>query len=671
MAARRSGSILAVDFGNVHTRAVLIDLVDGVYRLVARGQERTTAEFPVGDARVGLSRVVNQLGRITGRKLRGSADIISMPEQPDRSGVDYFVTTASTGRPLRTVLVGLVPEVSVASGLRAAAGTYVDIVETLSLEDTRSEEDQLNALLGSRPDLIFITGGTEEGAQEPVLQLARVVQLVVKLVQRGHKPIVLFAGNSALVPQIRSLFDGLTTLLVAQNVRPSLDEEELETAQLQLALAFDEYRASTGRGFDAIGEISRLGVLPTAQSYNLVVDYLGRTVPGGVLAVDVGSAASTLSASLNGHAHTSIRTDIGLGHSAQQLLDKLGYDAIRRWLPFNVGDMEILAYVLNKTLRPATVPETLRELYLEHALLRAGIEALIVASRPAWTREVEDIVRVPMPPFSLLIGAGAALTQTGHPAYGAMLMLDAVQPAGVTQLRADPFALIPALGALAHTHPEAVVQVLDSYSLERLGTAISVSGIPRAGKTAMKIKIVADDGQVVKQEVQGGHLWVYSLPIGRSVRMEVSVGGGLHINGKRRIKMTVEGGTAGLIFDARGRPLPLAADVRGRAAQLPLWVSEVTGGPVKEIDEAWLVSPKEEGEAAPKRDDRKKRDQKAREKQESPVAEEALTLEGELDFEEFETVPEDRKGGTGRLRDLSELRASREDKEIGLDDLRG
>jgi|FLYN01.1.fsa_nt_gi uncharacterized protein (TIGR01319 family) len=660
MAARRSGSILAVDFGNVHTRAVLIDLVDGVYRLVARGQERTTAEFPVGDVKVGLARAVNQLSRITGRKLRGSNELVTIPEQPDRSGVDYFVTTASTGRPLRTVLVGLVPEVSVASGLRASAGTYVDIVETLSLEDTRSEEEQLNAILGSRPDLIFITGGTEGGAKEPVLQLARVVQLAVKLVQRGHKPMVLFAGNSALIPDIRSLFDGLTTVLIAQNVRPSLEEEALETAQLHLALAFDEYRASTGRGFDTIGEISRLGVLPTAQSYNLVVDYLGRTMAGGVLAVDVGSAASTLSASLNGRVHTSIRTDIGLGHSAQQLLDKLGYDAIRRWLPFNASQSEILTYVLNKALRPATIPETLRELYLEHALLRAGIEALLAASRPAWTKAVENHVRAPMPSFDLIIGAGAALTQTGHPAYGAMLLLDALQPTGVTQLRADPFALIPALGALAHTHPEAVVQVLDSYSLERLGTVISVSGEPRAGRRAMKIKIITDDGQTVKQEVQGGHLWVFPLPVGKSVRVEVSAGRGLHINGRGRIKMTLEGGTAGLIFDARGRPLPLAMDARGRAAQLPLWVSEVTGDPVKAIDEAWLAPLKEEKveEAAPTR--------RRRGKPEAAPAD-------EFEFEEFETVPEGRAKGTGRLRDLSEAQDSDEDdqKEIGLDDLRG
>src|SRR5688572_15238523 len=127
MAEERSGSILSADFGNVTTRAILIDLVDGVYKLVARGEGRTTAGFPVGDVSVGLKRVAEQMSAVTGRKLLYEDGQLITPEQPDRSGVDHFVATASTGRSLRTVLIGLVPDVSIASGLRAAAGTYIDI----------------------------------------------------------------------------------------------------------------------------------------------------------------------------------------------------------------------------------------------------------------------------------------------------------------------------------------------------------------------------------------------------------------------------------------------------------------------------------------------------------------------------------------------------------------
>jgi hypothetical protein len=596
--AGRSGSILAADIGNVYTRVVLIDLVDGIYRLVARGEARSTTDFPIGDVTVGLARAMAQVSAVTGRKLVSEKDgHLIKPEQADRSGVDEFITTASTGRPLRTVLIGLVPDVSIASGVRAVSGTYIEIVETLSLEDHRSEEEQLNAILTSHPDLIFITGGIENGAREPVLKLAAVARLAVALVQRGHKPTVLYAGNSALTAQIEKLFDGLTAVFVAPNVRPSLDEEELEGAQLQLGLAFDERQANRGGGFSEIGEMSRLGVLPTAQSYQIIAEYLGQTSPGGVLAVDMGSSASVLSAWLDGKVHTVIRTDIGLGHSANTLLDMLGAPAVESWLPFITAPNQVRHYVLNKTLRPGTIPETLRGLYIEHALLRGGLQALLGAARPVWTASADDAVQGLMPPFNIIIGAGAGLTRTGNPGYNALLLLDSLQPTGVTSLLADPYGLIAALGALARVNPEAVVQVLDGSSLERLGTCFNLSGLPTAERPAMKVKITTEDGDVAEQEINGGHLWVYKLTAGKQALVEIRLlGRGLTIAGKGRVKTTVEGGTAGLIFDARGRPLPLAETARERAAQMPLWISEITGDALIPISEEWLVESSEEGD---------------------------------------------------------------------------
>jgi hypothetical protein len=596
MAVQRSGSIIAADIGNVHTRAVLIDLVDGVYRLVARGESLTTGDYPVGDVSIGFIRALEEIHSVTGRNLVDDNSKIITPEQLDRSGVDDVVITASTGRPLRTALVGLVPDLSIASGLRAAAGTYIQILETISLDDSRTEEEQLNAILSQRPDLIFITGGTENGAREPVLKLARVAQLALRLVSGAFRPTVLYAGNSALVPQIHEMFDSLTRVFVASNVRPALDEEELEGAQLQLGLAFDAHQANRGAGFEGVGAMSRLGVQPTAQSYQLVVDYLGRTTSGGVLAVDVGSAVSTLSVSLGGQVDTAIRTDIGLGSSAVSLLDLLGEDAVARWLPFNIVPNQLRHYALNKTVRPGTLPETLKGLYIEHALLRAGIQALIAAARPSWKNiPAKDGA---LPPIATIIGAGAALTRTGNPGFNALLLLDSVQPTGVSTLYADPYGLISALGALAHVNPEAVVQVLDGSNLERLGVAVSLSGMPASGRTAAHVKITTEEGQLIQQDVPGGGLWVYPLGVGRNAKVEINAVGRNKIGDKSRVRLAMEGGTAGLIIDTRGRPLPLALDVRGRAAQMPLWVSQMTGETVRTIPEEDLVTARDEDDAS-------------------------------------------------------------------------
>ncbi len=76
----------------------------------------------------------------------------------------------------------------------------------------------------------------------------------------------------------------------------------------------------------------------------------------------------------------------------------------------------------------------------------------IADSRPTWLTQSGVI------PFDLVIGSGSALTNLGNFGYSALLLLDAVQPGGITELKSDPFGLIPALGAVALQNPQAVVQ---------------------------------------------------------------------------------------------------------------------------------------------------------------------------------------------------------------------
>ncbi len=585
-------AILAADFGSVHTRVLLLDLVDGGYRLVAQAQAPTTAGFPYHDVGVGLGHALQEISGVTGRKLTDDQGNPIISAGPDRTGIGEFVATASAGRPLRTLLVGLVPEISIASGLRAAAGTYVHITGTFSLNDRRSDEEKLNAIVSSSPDLVLITGGIDYGAREPLLDLVRVVHLALKLLERPRRPVVLYAGNSALAAHIRELFDGLTRVFIAPNVRPSLEEEYLDGAQLQLGLAFDAFKETRGSGFGAVGDLTRIGMLPTAQGYNLMMEYLGRTQSKGGLAVDIGSAVSSLSAYVGNEVFTTIRTDIGQGRSAYDLLDVVGTGAIRRWLPFYITDNELLAYAHNKALRPATIPETLRDLFLEHALLRAGIEELVAASRPAWAKAISLPPGRTLPPFEPIIGAGATLARTGSGGMTAMLLLDALQPEGIVTLQTDPYGLLPALGALAHSRPEAVVQVLETSGLEALGTAFCVSGRPRPDRPALDIKIRTPD-EIVQRRIDGGHLWVYPLPVGDEAEVEVRVLGGGSIGGKKRIRLKLEGGAAGLVFDARGRPLPLEEDVARRAAQMMQWLAEATGSMIQDIPVSWLQPPQE------------------------------------------------------------------------------
>ncbi len=586
-------SILAVDFGNIHTRALLIDLVEGAFRLVARADERTTSGFPTNDVGIGMRRVISKLSAQTGRKLLTDDGRVITPEGNDRVGVDVFLTTTSVGRPLRTVVIGLFPEMSIASMIRATAGTYINVVDVISVEDRRTTEEHLNAIALADPDLIAIAGGTEEGATTPILEQARLTRLALRLMHRALPPSIIYAGNSALRPQIAAIFEGATQIFFADNVRPSLLRENIDDARAKLAIAFDSFTEQRGLGFDEVGFQARLGVLPNAQSYETIARYLGAATRKGVLLADVGSAVSTMSASVNGVVSTTIRTDMGLGHQADSALDAVGLDKVRAWLPFIASDEDIRAYMLNKTLRPGTIPQIHRTLYMEHALLRAVLSTLLKSARPLWTPEVAlDDQREAMPPLGQIIGAGSGITGTGRPGMTAMLLLDALEPVGVTRLQADANALIPAMGVLARINPTAVVQVLDAGGLEDIGTAISLEGTPRPGRAVAVVTITTENGGAEKHTLEGGKIYLLPLSIGITAKVRVQVRGrGLTVGGRRGVRAEVVGGSAGVIIDTRGRPLPLEINLKARAAQIVGWYADATGDAPFEIPDAWLTPP--------------------------------------------------------------------------------
>lgn len=185
-----------------------------------------------------------------------------------------------------------------------------------------------------------------------------------------------------------------------------------------------------------------------------------------------------------------------------------------------------------------------------------------------------------------IIGSGAVLANAPHPGMAALLLLDAIQPVGVTEVWLDPAGLIPALGALGYLKPEAVVQMLDIGELLRVGSVICVDGrVRRIGQGGLRVTIQLEDGTVEKKRVAAGTLWTYPLPPGETALVEVSVSRGLNIHGNNRIKLRLEGGVAGLIFDARGRPLPLPRDADARAQLYPRWVAGTRGAVRRRMDE--------------------------------------------------------------------------------------
>ena len=224
-------SILAVDVGAANTRAVMFDVVEGEYRFVASGVAPSTAEAPFKDVSEGVRNAIVNLQAVLGKTLLdGSRDLIT-PSQPNGSGVDGLVVTISAGPTIKAVLVGLLKDVSLESARRLAESTYVRIVETIGLNDLRKPEQQIDAILRVRPDLIVITGGTDGGASRSIHKLLEPIGLASFLLPEEKVPAVLFAGNEKITEEIKTLVGSFASALhVSPNVRPSLETEDLEPA---------------------------------------------------------------------------------------------------------------------------------------------------------------------------------------------------------------------------------------------------------------------------------------------------------------------------------------------------------------------------------------------------------------------------------------------------------
>ena len=591
MAANRLGTILTADFGSVHTRAVLIDVVDGEYRLVAREAGLTTLGYPVDELNLGLKRLLQQMTDVTGRNFYNQIGRIIIPEDAERNGVDAFITTASAGRPIRAVVVGLMPDISITSALRAMSGTYIEATAQIHLRDGQTDEERLNAILLSRPDLILIVGGTDKGAKTALLELLKIVQLALHITDRELRPNIIFSGNKDLHEPIKALFADLTNVMLTENLRPTMEEESFESISLELDKAYDKHRESHGDAFRLVSDMSSTGLLPSAQSYALVAEYFAKSRKGNVIAVDMGSSSSVMVGVFNGQASTRISTTKGLGHSAETMRQELGEDAIAAWLPYYPQPGEIHNYALNKLSRPYTIPLDNRDLFMEHAFLRAGLRQMKQEARALW-HKVQP--RGITPAVKMIIAGGSALTNTGNAAYNMMLIADSLQPIGVTEVKGDPYGVIPAIGAIAKMSPTAAVQLLEGEALEHYGTIVSFEGSPKTNRHVAKIRFISQDGQRDVVDLKGGKIISAYLPAGYGLKLQIRCGRGFSVGGKGRIDLTMNGGISGnmIMIDARGRNFHAPATVEERAKVLPDWVQNATDNPLFiEIPEEWLVKP--------------------------------------------------------------------------------
>ena len=576
-------SLLAVDVGGANTRAVLFDVVEGEYRFLASSSAPSTAEAPFKDVSEGVRNAIVSLQAITGRKMLDSERRVITPLQSDGSGVDVFVSTLSAGPALKTVIVGLLSDVSLESARRLAETTYSRIVDSIGINDHRKPDVQIDALMRLQPDVVIITGGTDGGASRSIHKMLEPVGLSGYLLNPEKRAAVLFAGNQKLDNEVKELLGGVTAELhFSPNVRPSLETEDLDPASRELAALYLGVRKRQLKGVDILESWASGNVLPTAYAEGRMLRFLGQVYSGtrgGILGVDIGSSAAVIAASFKEKTTLGVYPHFGLGENLPALLQYTSLNDILRWSALDVSTGVMRDYLFQKSLFPSTIPATKEEQSLSQAVTRQALYLAMQTAKRDFPRSARGPKTGLLPFFEPIIAGGGALGDAPTPGQGLLLLLDSIQPVGVSTIILDRNNLLPLLGAASTRNSLLPVQVLESGAFQSLGTVVSVIASANVGSQVVRARLTHDNGTETLADVKFGNLEVLPLPAGQSAKLSLQPQRGANVGfgPGRGGTVSVSGGTMGVVVDGRGRPLVLPEDDGRRQELIKKWLWTVGG----------------------------------------------------------------------------------------------
>jgi len=575
-------SVLAIEVGAAVTRVVLFDVVEGQYRFVASGQAPSTAEAPFKDIGIGVREAIVNLQAITGNKILASDGNLITPAQPDSSGVDAVVATISAGPSVKTVIVGLLNNVSLQSARRLAESTYSRVVESLDLSDQRKPEQQLDGIVRSRPDLVILTGGTDGGASRSILKMLESVGLACYLMPLEKRPMILYAGNQKLAGDVQELLGGHAGKLeISFNVRPSLESEDLGPASRELAGLVTKLRQRQLKGVDELNTWTGGNLLPTSYAQGRMIRFLSRLYEStrGLLSVNVGASATTVAAGFAGELVLGTYPQFGLGESLGTLLQYSELDDIMRWLTLDISPTVVREYLFQKSLYPGAIPATKDEQAISQAIARQALYLAVRTLQKDFPATAQSASADVMPRLDLIIAGGGVISDGVSLGQSLLLLLDAIQPIGIMPILIDQNDLLPLLGATAERNQYLPVQVIDSGAFIGLGTIISVNASANYGDQVLRAKLIYEDGTEARVDVKFGGLEILPLPSGQSARLSLQplnrADSGLGPGKSGTVP--VNGGALGVVIDARGRPLRLPSDPVRRRELIKKWYYTVGG----------------------------------------------------------------------------------------------
>lgn len=586
--------IVATDCGSTTTKAILIEKVGDEYRQTYRGEAPTTVEAPFEDVTRGVLNAIAEIEELSKRKILDGDKIIT-PCRDARTGVDIYISTSSAGGGLQMMVTGVVQNMTGESAQRAALGAGAIVIDVLASNDGRLPHEKIERIRSMRPDMILMSGGTDGGAVTHVAEMAEYIAVAEPRPRFGvtYKLPLIYAGNIDAQPQVRRILGEKTALEVTENIRPVLERENLAPARNKIHDLFLEHVMQQAPGYKKLIEMTGAPIMPTPAAVGLIMETIARREHLNLIGVDIGGATTDVFSVFDGVFNRTVSANLGMSYSISNVLAEAGLANIMRWVPFTIDEQTLRNRIKNKMIRPTTIPQTLDELQIEHAISREALRLALIHHKSLATglkgiqqeRTISDVFEqqtsgrtlIDMLKLNLIVGSGGILSHAPRRIQSMLMMVDAYEPLGYTMLSVDSIFMMPHLGVLSTINEQAATDVFVRDCMIYLGTCIAPIGQGKEGDLCADYEIVFPDGRLVKDQLAFGELRLFALEPGMKANITLRPAKSVNLGTGAGAAMTREvmGGAVGLLLDGRGRPLQLPAEQSARVAALKKWFNAV------------------------------------------------------------------------------------------------
>lgn len=396
--------ILLVDFGSTYTKLTAVDLKKR--DIIATASYYSTV---LDDIKVGYTKALESLIQKTGSLT-----------------YDKKLACSSAKGGLKMAAIGLVPELTVEAAKRTCmgAGAKVDMVFAYQL--TQSDIEQIAQ---GDIDIILLAGGTDGGNQ-------KMVRHNISMIAKAglHIPVI-YAGNQALVDEVKAQFKGNVEYYIVPNIMGKLNKLNMTEAKETINDIFLRHiiKANGIKGIEAL--IDKV-IYPTPEAVLKASLLLSKGINedglGDLMVVDVGGATTDVYSMSDGMPSRmdvivrgleepfdkrTVEGDLGLRYSSKGILNHLTKQDKKALLDQNI---DIEHEVMLRTNEPTYISTDKKAVYVDGVIAKKCIETSVKRHvgqlEPYYTLEGnvfyqvgKDLSRTP-----IIIGTGGPIIYSPH-----------------------------------------------------------------------------------------------------------------------------------------------------------------------------------------------------------------------------------------------------------------